>query len=104
MTALVERGAHVNAGDRHEMTPIMMAISDHADRLDLIEYLLAHGADPFIEIEHSKGHPRPIANSAAQLATALCKTAVVALIERMTKRTIVPFSCSVGPPGHVRSA
>ena len=95
VTALVERGADVNARDRYEMTPITNAISDHADKLDLIEFLLAHGADPFIEIEHSKGHPGAIANSAAQLAKALRKTAVVALIERMTKRPIVPFPRSV---------
>ena len=85
--SLVKKGAKINAKNKYEMTPIMMVISRHSDQPDLVEYLLKNGADPFINVEHSKNHPNKIANNAYELAKYLKKKEVLLLIKKYCGRS-----------------
>lgn len=55
---LVERGAEINAQNKYDATPISLAIADHSDDLELIEYLLQNGADPMIYEKYGESDPR----------------------------------------------
>jgi ankyrin repeat protein len=80
--ALVEKDAEVNVQNKFQMTPIIKAISKHADNLQLIEYLLKNGADPFIKITGYDKHPGKIAENAYELAEYMKKTDVLRLIDQ----------------------
>lgn len=79
---LIENGADVNAKNKYGMTPIIKAISKHSDKLNLIEYLLKNGADPYVKIKGYENHPRKIADNAFELAKYLNKTDVLKLIKQ----------------------
>jgi ankyrin repeat protein len=84
--ALIAKGAEVNAQNKYQMTPIMKAISGHAENLELIEYLLKSGADPFIKVKGYENHPGKIADNAYELADYLGHEKVVALIDKYANK------------------
>jgi|GEM_PF-6541378 len=55
---LVEAGAELNVQNKYDMTPIGNAIAHHPENLELIEYLLIHGADPFVIENYKSDDPR----------------------------------------------
>ena len=86
-TLLVAKGADINAKDTFARTPIAQAISFRPDALDLIEFLLAHGADPFIYEDYRPDDPRITTRTAYDFAKEeLEDEQLVALLDKYATR------------------
>lgn len=55
---LVEAGAEIDAANKYDKRPIAKAIAHHPRNYRLIEYLLEHGADPFVQERYQSDDPR----------------------------------------------
>jgi ankyrin repeat protein len=51
---LIERGAQIHLQNKYEKSAISKAIEDHPENLELIELLLQHGGDPFVEENYKR--------------------------------------------------
>lgn len=83
---LVEAGAEINAANKYDKRPIAKAIAHHPRNYEPIEYLIEHGADPFVEERYRSDDPRRTTYTAYDYAEQeIGDQKLVALLDRYRK-------------------
>lgn len=88
---LVKNGADVNAVDRYGMSPLAYAV--HYDCLSYVEFLINHGADPFMDYSNDSDRDINILQFASTPEN-LCAEMVLILLEVSTDTEII-VKCEV---------